>query len=286
MVEDFPLWGVGIGEFNFALQKYSSIFIPYKEATFTPHNYFLQISAEMGLIGLYSFLWILGTIFIKMFQGAREKWDFVKLGLWFGIVGFASTFWGDCYLWNIEMQLLFWLFIGLLFVDVDNTETEETQTHPNPFDKKLLIGLSLILLIITPLQIYHKFQFSFLPERTVGLYKEVFKEEGREYRWGEKVVLIPVDIKGKYVNIPIRFGNPDIREKPVKVEIYIDKKLVDSLEFNDHRWHILRHSIKDTRGPEIFVKIKTSRTWNPYLVEGRLYPWDLGPAIGEIFWSS
>jgi hypothetical protein len=240
----------------------------------------------MGLIGLYAFLWILWRIVIKGLYIMRGKRDFIKLGLWFGIIGFILTFFGDGYLWSIEMQFLFWLFIALLFVDVDNTETEETQTHPNPFDKKLLIGLSLILLIITPLQIYHKFQFSFLPERTVGLYKEVFKEEGREYRWGEKVVLIPVDIKGKYVNIPIRFGNPDIREKPVKVEMFINKKLVDSLEFNDHRWHILRYSIKDTKGPEIFLKIKANRTWNPYLVEGRLYPWDLGPAIGEIFWSS
>jgi hypothetical protein len=216
----------------------------------------------------------------------RGKRDFIKLGFWFGIIGFILTFFGDAYLWNIEMQLLFWLFIGLLFVDVDNTGTEETQTHPNPFDKKLLIGLSLILLIMTPLQIYHKFQFSFLPEKTVGLYKEVFKEEGREYRWGEKVVLIPLDIKGKYVNIPIRFGNPDIRKKPVKAEIFINKKLVDYLEFNDHHWHILRYSIKDTEGSETFLKIKVSRTWNAYLMGVRHETRDLGPALGEIFWSS
>ena len=216
----------------------------------------------------------------------RGKSDFVKLGLWFGIIGFVFTFFGDSYLWNIEMQLLFWLFIGLLFVDVDNTTIKEIQTDPNPFDKKLWVGLSLIILIMTPLQIYHKFQFSFLPEKTVGLYKEVFKEEGREYRWGEKTVFIPLEVKGKYVNIPIRFGNPDIMEKPVKLEIFINKKLVDSLEFNDHHWHILRYSIEDTKGSETFLKIKVSRTWNPYLVEGRLYPWDLGPAVGEIFWSS
>jgi putative inorganic carbon (HCO3(-)) transporter len=286
VVEDFPLWGVGVGEFTFIFQKYSLGHTFSKVECYQAHNYFLQIAAEMGLIGLYAFLWILWRIVIKGLYIMRGKQDFIKLGLWFGIIGFISTFFGDGYLWSIEMQLLFWLFIALLFVDVDNTDTEETQTHPNPFAKKLLIGLSLILLIMTPLQIYHKFQFSFLPEKTVGLYKEVFKEEGREYRWGEKVVLIPVDIKGKYVNIPIWFGNPDIREKPVKVEIYINKKLVDSLEFNDHHWHILRYFIKDTRGPEMFLKIKASRTWNPYLVEGRLYPWDLGPAIGEIFWSS
>jgi len=119
----------------------------------------------------------------------------------------------------------------------------------------------------------------------MGLYKEKFNDGGREYRWGEKVVLIPLEVKGKYVNIPIRFGNPDIKEKPVKVEISINKKSVDNLKFNDHQWHILQYPIKDTKGFETFLKIEVSRTWNPYLAEGKLYPWDLGPAVGEIFWS-
>jgi hypothetical protein len=284
IVEDFPLWGVGIGEFNFALQKYSYGFKWAKDTIFHAHNYFLQITVELGLTGLYAFLWILGIIFIKGFQIVREKHDFLKLGLWFGIIGFVLTFFGDGYLWNIEMQLMFWLFIGLLFVDEE--ESEMAQTHRKPINEKLFIGLSIIVLLTIPVQVYQRSRFSFLPEKIVGLYKEVFNEEGEEYRWGEKVVLIPLEIMGKAVHIPIKLGNPDIRENSVKVKIFISRKMVDTLDFKDNDWHILRYPIEHAENNEIFLKIEASRTWNPYLTDGRLYPWDLGPAIGKIYWSS
>jgi hypothetical protein len=119
----------------------------------------------------------------------------------------------------------------------------------------------------------------------LGLRPEKFEEEGRQYRWGEKVVFIPLELKGKAMNIPLKLGNPDIKAKPVQVKIFIDKKMVEILDLRDNDWHTLRYSIENTERTEIPLKIEVSRTWNPYLVEGRLYPWDLGPAIGEIFWS-
>ena len=285
IIEDFPIWGVGIGEFNFALAKYSStIFDPYREVIFNPHNYFLQIAAEMGLIGLYAFLWVLWRNFIKGLHTIRGKQDFVEIGLWFGILGFVFTFFGDNYLWNTEMQLLFWLFIGLLFVgEIENENSQISRKHS---DKKLLIGLSLILLIITPLQIYHKCQFSSLSEKTLGLYPEEFKDGGREYRWGEKVVLFPLEIKGKWINIPIRLGNPDIKEHPVKAKIFIDRRIIDHLDFKDNDWHMLQYPIQNMEGSEIFLKIEVDRTWNPYLMGVRHETRDLGPALGKIFWSS
>ena len=182
------------------------------------------------------------------------------------------------------MQLMFWLIIGLLFVG--DVEDEISQTQPSRPNKKLFIGLSLILLLTFPLQIYHKLQYSFLPERILGLYQEEFKDKEREYRWGEKVVIIPLEVKGKGINIPIRFGNPDIKEHPVKAKIFVNRRIIDLLDFRDNDWHTLRYPIQNMEGPEIFLKIEVSRTWNPYLTEGRLYPWDLGPAIGKIFWSS
>ncbi len=284
MVEDFPLWGVGIGRFNFGSAKYFNENIWSVPGHFHPHNYFLLISTELGLIGLYAFLWILVIIFIKGLQLIKGKQDFVKVGVWFGIIGFVLTFFGDGYLWNVEMQLLFWLFIGLLFVDEEENKIE--QNHRKSSDKKLCIGLSVIILLTIPFQIYQRSQISFLQEKTVGLYKEVFEEGGREYRWGEKVVLIPLEIVGKSVNIPIKLGNPDIREKAVKVKVFIDKKMVDMLDFKDNDWHILRYAIKNTKGAEIPLKIEVSRTWNPYLTGVRHETRDLGPAIGKIYWSS
>ena len=90
----------------------------------------------MGLIGLYAFLWVLWRIFIKGLHTIRGKQDFVKIGLWFGILGFVFTFFGDNYLWNTEMQLLFWLFIGLLFVG--EIENENSQIPRRSFRQETI----------------------------------------------------------------------------------------------------------------------------------------------------
>ena len=214
----------------------------------------------------------------------RGKRDFVKLGIWFGIIGFIFTFFGDCYLWNIEMELMFFLCIGLLFVDEEKNEM--AQTHRRSFERKLLIGLSIILFLTIPLQIYQRFQISFLSERSLGLYQEKFKDEGGEYQWGEKVVMIPLEVKGNWIHIPIRFGNPDIKEHPVKAKIFVNRRIIDPLDFKDNDWHMLRYPIQNMESPEILLKIEASRTWNPYLMGVRHETRDLGPALGKIFWSS
>jgi O-antigen ligase len=282
MVEDFPLWGVGIGEFNFLFPKYSYDYSKLIEE-FHPHNYFLQIASEMGLIGLYAFLWILWRIFIKGLHIMRGKRDFVKLGVWFGIIGFIFTFSGDCYLWNIEMELMFWLMIGLLFVD--KTGNMVVPTPMRPHEKKLMIILSVFVILTIPFQIYQRSQISFLSERSLGLYEEKFKDEGREYRWGEKVVMIPLEVKGNWIHIPIRFGNPDIKEHPVKAKIFVNRRIIDHLDFRDNDWHMLRYPIQNMEGSELFLKIEVSRTWNPYLMGVKHETRDLGPALGKIFWS-
>lgn len=284
-MEDFPLWGIGIGKFNFIFQKYSfGHNILDDVGAYHVHNYFLQVAVELGLIGLCAFLWILGKVVNKGFQIMKAGQDLKRLGLWFGIIGFIFTFFGDGFLWNIEMQLMFWLIIGLLFVE--KSGNMNTSTPKKLHEKKLMIILSTIIILTIPFQVYEKSQIFYPLDRTLGLYKEVFMEEGKEYRWGEKVVLIPLEKKGNWVHIPIKLGNPDIKEKPVKVKIFMNRKIIDHLEFNDNNWQILQYSAKNVEGTEILFKIEASRTWNPYLTEGRLYPWDLGPAIGTIFWSS
>ena len=284
IVEDFPLFGVGVGRFNFLLQRYSSGLPWDKFLVFTPHNYFLLLASELGLIGLFAFLWILGKIFTKGFQIIRGKQNFIKMGLWFGIIGFVLTFFGDNHLWNIEMQLMFWLLIGLLFVDEEENKIEQNRRRSS--DKKIFIVLSLISLLTIPLQIYQRYQISFLPEKSIGLYPEEFKEKEIEYRWGEKVVMIPLEVKGKWINIPIRFGNPDIKKHPVKAKIFVNRRIIDHLDFKDNDWHTLQYPIQNMEAPEIFLKIEVSRTWNPYLMGVRHETRDLGPALGKIFWSS
>lgn len=64
MLIDRPILGVGVGCFNTA---YGSKYRPAGSADlwWEPHNIFVQVSSEMGLVGLGIFVWLLVTIFLE-----------------------------------------------------------------------------------------------------------------------------------------------------------------------------------------------------------------------------
>ncbi len=64
MLIDRPVLGVGVGCFNTAYgSKYRPAGSP--DLWWEPHNIFVQVSSEMGLIGLGIFIWLLVSIFLE-----------------------------------------------------------------------------------------------------------------------------------------------------------------------------------------------------------------------------
>jgi O-antigen ligase len=57
MIKKSPIWGVGFGTFVHRVQRYLDPSIYSKRNV--AHNMFLQITSEMGLLGLAAFLWII-----------------------------------------------------------------------------------------------------------------------------------------------------------------------------------------------------------------------------------
>jgi O-antigen ligase len=72
MVRDHPLTGVGPGSYTlayegraFPLQAQPYAFHPWYFSRGHAHNYYLQISAEAGLIGLFAYLLLLGLLVVQ-----------------------------------------------------------------------------------------------------------------------------------------------------------------------------------------------------------------------------
>jgi O-antigen ligase len=57
MIKESPIWGVGFGTFIHRVQRYLDPSIYSKRNV--AHNMFLQVTSEMGLLGLAAFLWII-----------------------------------------------------------------------------------------------------------------------------------------------------------------------------------------------------------------------------------
>ena len=109
IIEDFPILGSG-------LNTYTTIAHYYKiqnEGGIYPHNSFLQMAAETGILGLFCFLWIVVELFKLGIQTLRRGKDILLLGILAGILGFLVQSFFDTNLYALQLAVLFWFMMGL-----------------------------------------------------------------------------------------------------------------------------------------------------------------------------
>ncbi len=110
MFVDKP-FGVGIGNFTYVMQDYSSSkLLPWK---FQPvHNMYLLVLNELGMQGLLVFAWFLVSLLLFLTQKLKDRGlSHFLLALYLGIFVIGVF---DHYLFSIyQGQSLFWLFVGM-----------------------------------------------------------------------------------------------------------------------------------------------------------------------------
>ena len=109
-----PIFGIGLGNFNLMQARYA-------------HNSYLQIWAEMGLVGLASIVWLTTTVFKKAIIGFKktvgnfQSASLVTAGSIFLMHNFI-----DFTFFLPEIAVIWWVILGLMAQD--NNET----TYSNP----------------------------------------------------------------------------------------------------------------------------------------------------------
>lgn len=89
---DHPVVGVGPGNYE---EAYPSYFIePWAEPLGHAHNYYVNIFAEMGVVGLAAFLAFIAAIFVRIIQGIRRvgRGDDISRAALVGALGAAVAF--------------------------------------------------------------------------------------------------------------------------------------------------------------------------------------------------
>jgi hypothetical protein len=70
MVRDYPITGVGFGEFKAHMLQYAPDF--YDAQAYMAHNAYISVAAEMGIPGLFLFLGVLAATYVSL-EGVRRK---------------------------------------------------------------------------------------------------------------------------------------------------------------------------------------------------------------------
>jgi len=110
-----PLLGVGTGDFPFEYERINEQYSPEVDLTVQPHNMYLLVLAQLGLIGLCS----LAYIFYLQFKiASTESQEIIhNIGIAMPIM-FLVIMWSDSYLLGHYTSNLFILFSGFLYSKV------------------------------------------------------------------------------------------------------------------------------------------------------------------------
>ena len=110
-----PLFGVGIDRFYLLAGEFASPELrALWQGRMNPHNDFLRFGAELGLVGLGLFIWILAGAGRRIWQALQEDratpgWPVIAAGL----VAFLVTSLVSNPLMVREVSYVFWIALGL-----------------------------------------------------------------------------------------------------------------------------------------------------------------------------
>jgi putative inorganic carbon (hco3(-)) transporter len=109
ITSDYPLTGCGLNTYSIVAKNYKS----FDWGGIYPHNSFLQMSAETGLLGILAFLLVVYVFFKTGLGLLKKNKDYLVLGLLSGILGFLVHAFFDTHLYSLQLVVLFWYMLGL-----------------------------------------------------------------------------------------------------------------------------------------------------------------------------
>lgn len=240
---DAPLFGNGYGCTIQKLIKYYNSNAPYWNPPFENiHNYFIQIGAETGLIGIFLFI-ILNAVLV--FAAARflsekkdsEYYHHVKSSLFAVLIFLGAGFFSH----PLLVCELLWMYILLAALIIsffdDNASTQGNEITDNAGRKILLtplFGILLLLILSFPIRVFLNMDNRIFTCDVIGTYDWEFDETGRPYKWcRDKVNFL---INNNESDIAFHLQNPRGDSFPIRVEIFLDGKFKEDIILNDYYW--------------------------------------------------
>jgi O-antigen ligase len=232
VIETRPLFGVGIDRFFLVAGTVNS---PLLDAVWAsrrnPHNDFLRVAGELGLVGLGLFLWILTPAAVRIYQALWTASDPLLAGLAAGIVAFLITSMVSNPLMLREVSYAFWIALGLAVGRSATMQNSSARSHdsiaaPAAAPARVLkVGPSLgwllggFLVASIPFRVQQELTTVDPTRVTYGLSDRETENDGTRFRWSGRHVTVYVSGRARRVEIPLRGTLPSADIQHVKVRL-------------------------------------------------------------------
>ena len=287
MLEERPGLGWGLGSFLPAHTARDPEPGGAMPLWLTPHNQYLMIGAERGLLGLLGlgFLaWGLARCLRTGLRSREPEKRRLARGLTVALVGFA-VYGLVQYLFFLKMlEWLFWILVG----SAAALDPEAPSRRATRASSRLVAAILLLLLLAwrglwTP-------SLTTPSDRSFGFHFPESSGE-REFSWTEARAALRLPWEGEVLSLELANGHPRAGERPLFVTIRLDGRVLERLTLLGG-WEEHRFVLGAPQRESVVLSLEVEPAFRPYS-DFLLYPGLershdirlLGVAVGAIRWS-
>ena len=281
MVEDHPIFGIGIGRVFRLFANYNRLVGGAPEgARFSAHNTFLNVTAEMGVVGLLAFLTLLGvtfTVAIKTLRraaggaaggaagdaGSGVTW--VIVGLIAGLAAYTLTMIpGDRLILHEDVVT----FAALLAIvaclrdvfPVPAALAGSSRSRRETWIARAALIVMVALAVTVPVRAMLERRTIRYDRVTFGLH-EVEGAEDQQFRWTGGHATYYRPSTDTQLTLRVRSVAPF----PQTVSIKLNDAEIDRLTLTDHAWRPLRYQLPPRSRASAYYKVEleVGPVWRP-----------------------
>ena len=229
-----PVFGVGIGRLperghEFGRSEAASELMGVTGTRENAHNQYLQVFAELGLVGITAFVLIIGNI--GWMSGLRPAGDPLLSWTVWGLVASLLTWLLGHPLLVAEAAFVFWLFVGLV---AGLNPPPPIETGAWRLARGLGILLAAVVVIITPLRASNAARLAALEHQGIGV-SAAWRHEGDvTYRVASSSFSLFLPSSTAVV-VPLRAAHPS--RSPVVIEVFLRGVMIDRRQISSDAWH-------------------------------------------------
>jgi hypothetical protein len=277
-----PLFGVGLDRFFLVAGDHASPELrTLWQGRLNPHNDFLRFGAEIGVVGLALFAWILVGAGGRIWNAFKTTPDPRLAGVAGGLIAFLVTSTVSNPLMVRDVSFVFWIALGLGVGHVPRVPASpipSRRSRPRFVVAMLLAGL---IVFSVPFRARQEVATVDLQHVTYGLFEWGKEGDGTPFRWSGRRARFYVENRARLIEIPL--GGAEPSGAPQQVDVHIDGRLANRVSVG-RKWQRLRIVLPQIAAAKPHrIDLVVSRSWIPAaVIRGSQDRRELGVKVGLV----
>jgi O-antigen ligase len=291
MLDERPLFGVGIGQYFRGSTLFLSPQLAWYYGAENAHNYYLQMAAEIGLLGSGMFAaWLVTNLARVGHALARVPRDARLLGAAAGVVALLGTCLTGHPLLVDDVTFPFWMLfglaVGLAGSSLLNLRVVSAGAPATARRVRFLAFVAVGTVVIAAAAAASARAAPLAPPTSPavdGLYGWETDSDGRRYRWTTEYasLFVPASARRVYVPVKVPTDRPIGR---IGVEVAVGGRFQSRTRVLDS-WNAIEVALPSAAPPMRFQRIdlKMDHTWQPAMhIPGSSDTRHVGVQVGEV----